>query len=88
MPLRAFRPGDPIGPTALVELRFDDATDAEWWLVVPGAGGLELRAEGLAIRTVTPVAPLGRALIGLEAGDAGSLRTPRGERPFEVLSLR
>jgi len=86
--LRAFGPGDAIGPTALVELRFEDDASPEWWLVVPGAGGLELESGGLRVRTVTPAAPLGRALIGLGVGDEAELRTPRGARSFEVLSVR
>jgi transcription elongation GreA/GreB family factor len=88
LPMRTFGPGEAIGSTALVELRFEDDATSEWWLVVPGAGGFELETGGLRVRTVTPAAPLGRALIGLGAGDEGELRTPRGPRSFEVLAVR
>ena len=72
---------------ARIPSSFEDADGTERWFVVPGAGGFELEAAGGAIRTVTPVAPLGRALLGLEIGDEGTLATPRGARTFEVVGL-
>ena len=87
LPLRAFAPGDAIAATALVTLRFDDADADERWFVVPGAGGFDLPDRAGGVRTVTPVAPLGRALLGLEAGDEGTLSTPRGVRAFEVVAV-
>jgi hypothetical protein len=87
MSLRQFGAADPIAPTALVELCFEGERDGEWWWLMPGAGGLEFAVGGRRIRTVTPAAPLGRALIGLFPGDDGELRTPRGVRSFEILSV-
>ena len=60
-----------------------DTATREAWFVVPGAGGLELDEAGMRIRTVTPVSPLGRSLLGLCRGDEGKVRMPRGERRFE-----
>lgn len=80
-----------------------DEEREETWFLVPGAGGIEIPrpndpVDGVpaqrgddgttAVRTVTPVSPLGRSLLGLSVGDEGALRTPRGERGFEVLSVR
>ena len=90
--VRHFGPNDSIAVSALVTVSSeddgDDAPACESWFVVPGAGGLELEEAGIRIRTVTPVSPLGRALLGLRQGDQGTVRTPRGERALEVLEVR
>lgn len=89
--LRDFESGDPIGLTALVSVSAEsdehDGPTRETWFVVPGAGGLELESRGIRIRTVTPVSPLGQALLGLRERDLGEFRSPRGARSFEVLSI-
>lgn len=90
-PLRLFGDDDAIAVGALVTVATEDeAGDAqeEQWLLVPGAAGIELEVDGQTIRAVTPVSPLGQALLGLEVGDEGAVRTPRGERRFEVLEIR
>lgn len=97
--LAAFRPrrfgsDEPVAVGALVVISTEsDAPTPEepvqpetCWLVV-GAGGIELELDGVRVRTLTPVSPLGQALIGLQSGDGGSVRTPRGERHFEVLRV-
>jgi len=90
-----FGPDDPIAVTALVLISNEaepkappdnEQTSHEqaWWIIA-GAGGFELEQDGVVVRTITPVSPLGRSLLGLQAGDEGAVRTPRGERRFEVL---
>jgi len=90
LPLKRFAPDDPIAITALVVLESEgDESECErqiWWLVA-GAGGFELEESGVTVRTATPVSPVGRALLGLQTGDEGIWRTPRGERRFEVLEV-
>ncbi len=82
-----FDPQDTIGLTALVVLRDVGATERQTWWLIPGPGGIELSQANTRIRTLTPSAPLGKALIGLQVGDEGSMSTPRGERFFEVLEI-
>ena len=94
---RCFASDDAIATGALVVIEIEEepsAQDAaspaprrETWWIVAAAGGHELEIEGTLVRTITPVSPLGRALLGLEAGDGGSVRSPRGERHFEVLQV-
>jgi hypothetical protein len=90
--LRRFGPDDPIAVSALVVVSSEgdepDTANHESWFVVPGAGGLELHLAGIRVRTVTPISPLGRSLLGLCQGEAGTLRTPRGSRSFDVLEVR
>jgi len=91
---RRFEPDEPVAVGALVVLstESDAASAAEpalpetCWLVT-GAGGFELELDGGVVRTLTPVSPLGQALLGLQSGDGGSVRTPRGQRHFEVLRV-
>lgn len=89
-PIRDFADGEAIAVGALVTVATEgDEGEAqeERWLLVPGAAGIEIQLDGRKVRAVTPVSPLGQALLGLEMGDEGALRTPRGERRFEVLSV-
>jgi hypothetical protein len=72
---------------ALIEIRVEDEPSATVWWLVPAAGGLELNDQGATIRTLTPAAPLGRALLGLHIGDEASFSTPRGHRFFELLGI-
>lgn len=88
LPLRDFAEDDPIAVCALVTLQDEAETEAQWVWLVPGASALDLRQDGQTIRTVTPVSPLGRALLGLHAGDQGRLKTPRAERHFEVIGVQ
>jgi len=90
--VRTFSDDDEIAVSAFVTIsqqeRSGDSDPEEHWLVVPGAGGFELTDEsGRLVRTVTPVSPLGRALLGLSAGDEGQVRKPGGVRAFEVLKV-
>jgi len=80
-------PDDPIAVLCLVAVReaMEDQ-DQIWWLV-PGPAGVEISQDDLRVQTVTPAAPLGRALIGLRRGDEGSLASPSGERTFEIVEI-
>ncbi len=90
MELRAFGPGDAIAVTALVVLEVDEGAAPprrESWWIVGGAGGIDVEYGDLTVRTVTPVSPLGRGLLGLHLGDEGEVRTPKGTRRFEVIEV-
>ena len=76
-----------VGSLVELEVKVDDGVNREVWFVVPGAGGMDLESNGQPIRTVTPVSPFGRSLLGLEPGDEGVATTPRGRRAFEVVAV-
>jgi transcription elongation GreA/GreB family factor len=40
------------------------------YFIGPGAGGTEVSCNGDAVMVITPQSPIGRALVGLKAGDA------------------
>ena len=86
--LRTFSQGEPIAPTALVRLEtLDEAAPHATWFIIPAAGGFDLQSGAERVRTVTPISPVGQALLGLNSGEEVTIRTPAGERRFEVRSV-
>lgn len=59
---------DEIDAGALVEV--DMNSESTWFLLAPGAGGLELEWEGRTITLLTPSSLLYRKLLGLRTGDS------------------
>lgn len=43
--------------------------DVDYFFLGPAAAGLRIQVEGVEVLVITPAAPLGRALVGAEAGD-------------------
>lgn len=60
----------------------DDETDEERVYQIVGEAEADIEAGLLNIRS-----PLARALIGKDAGDTVEVRTPGGERSYEVLAV-
>ena len=59
--------GQEIDVGALVEVELDGESD--WYLLLNGGGGTEVKVDGQAVTVITPESPLGRALLGnFEAG--------------------
>lgn len=83
LPLKRFGADDPIALTALAELEDQDGSTSLVF-VVAGGGGESLAVDGFAIRPVTPASPLGRALIGAEAGDSVEVDLPGGRRELTI----
>ena len=83
--LRRFGPDDPVALSALVVLQ-DDAGSTTYFLT-PAGGGREIEIDGRTVKTVTPQAPLGRALLGSYLGDEVQAQTPDGPRQLEVSEL-
>jgi len=86
--LRSFDTDDPIETSAIVRIGDEQTEMNQIWFLVPAGAGIKLSFHGASIQTITPAAPLGRALMGLHVGDEGRFQTPRGERHFEILSVR
>ena len=84
---RNFGSDEMVATLALVTIRVEGEDEPTVWWLVPAAGGLELALSKTKIRTVTPAAPLGRALLGLHVGEDESFTTPRGRRSFELLEI-
>ncbi len=82
---KSFGPDDPIAATALVEL--DSGEKRELYFVVPASGGVNISLEGRRVLLITPRAPLGMQLMGAKQGGFLEVRTPKGEREYEIISV-
>lgn len=84
----AFGPDDAVGVTALVALENEGGGESIFF-VVPAAAGETLTVNnGVAIRTLTPGSPLGRALIGREVDDEVELELPGRRRLSTIVWIR
>jgi len=85
---RAFEANDPVALGALATLSDANAeasSDAFTVLVAPHGGGNRL-AEG-RVRVVTPISPLGRALLGKRVGELIEVNAGGRERQLEIVGV-
>jgi len=85
LPLRAFGPGEPIALSALIEVDMDG--EALRFFLAPQGGGKKVKVEGAEVQVVTPQSPVGQALLGKQVGDVVEVRTQRGVREYEIVSV-
>lgn len=85
LPLRAFTSTDTIESTALIELAHHGKQQR--YFLLPVAGGRHVETEGGRISTITPVSPLGSALLGLGVGDEPEVAAPGQPKIYEILSI-
>lgn len=62
-----FEMEDAIDAGALIEVEMND--QAQFFLLVPASGGLEISHEGMEITLLTPASALYGKLLGLKSGD-------------------
>ena len=80
-------PHDAIGVGTFAQLEDEDG-HIRWLLVAPVGGGLEAEVDGTTVSLVTPKAPLGRSLLGLEADDDVELEHgPRSGQVWTILRI-
>jgi transcription elongation GreA/GreB family factor len=77
-----------VGVTALVTLEDDETGARTHYFLVPRGGGERLEVDGAVIRSLTPVSPLGRRLMGRGIGDEVELERPRGALRATLVALR
>ncbi|MGD8860199.1 MAG: GreA/GreB family elongation factor [Myxococcales bacterium] len=85
--LRDLGPDDPVAVGALVALEDEVGEQRSLYFITPHAGGVRIEVQGVEVATVTPRAPVGRALIGCHAGDDVRIRTPQGARELVVVEV-
>lgn len=81
MALRSFTDDDAIAISALVTLVVGDGEE-RLVFVAPAGGGVRVELDGVTVHVVTPVSPMGRAIVGAEVGDV--LELERGGRTTEL----
>lgn len=82
MPVRALQEGSPCALGALV--RVDEDGKALLLFMAPHGGGATLSGN---VQVVTPLSPLGRALLGKHIGDTSELTLASRRRELEILGI-
>lgn len=85
MELHAFEADEPIGIGALVELESDSGKDL--YFLIPTAGGVEIEDQDRSIQVITPQSPIGKQLVGQQAGGTVSLETATLPRKLAIISV-
>ena len=83
--VRDFAADAAIEASALVEI--EQESKRIRYFVVPAGGGQKLRAGKREILTLATTSPLGRALLGLSAGEDAEVTTPQGPRLVTVIAV-
>ena len=82
LPVRAFKTDDPIALGALVDAAVDGEPTV--YFLAPCSGGD--RVDG--VQVVTPLSPVGRALVGRTAGESLELKITSKVREIEIAGVR
>ena len=85
--LEAFPPGAPVALSALVGFE-NDAGEQHTAFLVPFAGGEVVQVEDTSVQCLTPVSPLGRALLGRHVDDEFEIALPAGAQTLIVRWIR
>ncbi len=83
--IKKFKNDDPISSTALVGL--SDDKKKTWVFILPKGGGLHLKSDNVHIQVVTPISPLGEALVGQRVGESVFINIGESEKEFEIISV-
>ncbi len=83
--LRNFGAEEPVAVGALVTLKTPQREVL--YFVAPAAGGFRLEIDGTQITTVTPTAPLGKAMVGLSLDEEVEFESPHGLQHYEIVDI-
>ncbi|MBI3543561.1 MAG: GreA/GreB family elongation factor [Deltaproteobacteria bacterium] len=86
LPVRDYGKDDVACPGALVELEHKGRRS--FYFVVPAGGGLVMSIDGNPIQVVTPMSPIGEALMGRKAGETFEVEARDSLREYKVISIR
>lgn len=92
MDVRSFRPTDPITVGALVELKIEDQKGQNikkslFYFLASLGGGIGIDLDGQAVQVITPLSPVGEALLGLSVGGVIEIESPRLVRHYEIVGI-
>ncbi len=85
MQLKTFTEDSKISVSALLLL--DEEGEQEYFFIAPSAGGMKIKSQGRLFRIITPQAPLGRKLMGLQVGDFAEIKVRGQEKSYEIISI-
>jgi hypothetical protein len=84
--IKKFHDDAVISISALVEVFSNEKT--QFLLIMPLGGGQTIQYQGKIIQVVTPVSPLGKALIGQRVGEIITILAGGQKREYEIASLQ
>lgn len=84
LPVRSYR-NEAISLGALISL--ESADSSRWVFLGPDAAGLSVTAEGEEVLVISPLSPLGKALLGCEEGDEAEIRVEGQSIRYSVTSV-
>ncbi len=85
LPLREYGKEDVICPSSLVELELKGRR--AFYFIVPSGGGLIMKIEENPVQVITPLSPLGEALLGKKVGEKVRVETQGAPRDYQILSM-
>ncbi len=85
MPILEFRADDPIGMTALVEVK--NLLKKTLYFIVPKGGGVSLTLGEKTIQIISPASLLGEELIGKKTGESFEVEIQKQMREYQILSV-
>lgn len=85
LPLRDLTADDVACPAALVELEHNKTR--AFYFIAPKGGGLVTRVDGNPVQVITPVSPMGEALLGKRVGDLVEVEMRNQVREYRVISI-
>jgi hypothetical protein len=74
-----------IGPGALIELDLNNRRS--FYFLVPQGGGIAVVVDGQPIRVITPLAPLGDALLGRSVGETFEVESNGVSRTYRIVGV-
>ena len=83
--VREFSGEDAISASALVQLDLDGKIS--YCLLLPQGGGLAIEHDGHHIQVITPISPLGEAILGRSVGDVASVDVGKDTHEYEIVSV-
>jgi transcription elongation GreA/GreB family factor len=84
--VKSFTSEQPISSTALVEVQLKNRKSLVF--IMSKGGGTVLNVKGVNVQIVTPISPLGEALLGLKVGDVAQIEAGDQIREYEILSVQ
>lgn len=83
--IKDFEEDDPVALSALIKTINKGYTD--YYFLGPSSGGLEVKVDETLVMIITPQSPIGKALLGKQAGDDLELEMGRNKVSLKVTEV-
>jgi transcription elongation GreA/GreB family factor len=84
--LKELSSNSSIETSAIIEVLHEGKRQT--YFMLPVAGGRRATLDGVTVSTITPISPLGSALLGLGEGDEAEVAAPGRNKLYEVVKVR